>query len=217
MHISILKRVGIVLILVGAFDIAFMVWCITNGRSYSSSLNIFALVAGILLVRSGLKTARWVATISSFMLVACAGLLIVMPFIFPIGYWLAVLRSGVAAPSIVVALLLLALLYWVRQQTLRPEVLEAQRAAGLSEPRTKRAMGFGFSLSVLLVPLLGFTLHGATAHQAIEKAKQQLGGNYRYVVTSMGVRANTKGTSVFAIVAAYNDTELKSIPVSWQK
>jgi hypothetical protein len=205
MHLPILKRCGQVLIVVGALDIALMIWYVANGSSYSSSLNIFAVVGGILLVRGGLKTSRWVAALATFMLAASVLGLVVMPFMYPLGYWLAVLRSGAGA---IVSL---------GQQVLRSEVLEAQRAAGLPPPRTKLALMVGSALPLLLVLLLGFTFRGDTAHEAIRRAEQQLGGNYRYAVTSLQMSSNLDGTSVFAIVAAYNDTELKNIQVSWKE
>jgi len=218
MHSKVLKRCGLVLIAVGSLDIAYMVWCIANGRSYSSSLNIFALVGGILLVRGGLKTARWVATLSSFMLAACGVGLVVMPFMYPIGYWAAVLRSGVgSAVSLIVAGAFCVLLFWVRRQVMCPEVRHAQLAAGLSPPKTKVAVAIGAALPVLIVVLLGFMFRSDTAQEAVRRAGQQLGGGYHYVVTSMQMRSNMKEKSVFAVVAAYNDTELKSIQVSWKE
>ena len=48
---STLKQAGKILIIVGAIDIAAMIACIFAGQSYSSSLNVFALAAGIFLFR----------------------------------------------------------------------------------------------------------------------------------------------------------------------
>lgn len=218
MHANILRRCGFVLIIVGAIDIAYMVWCIANQVTYNSSFNIFALVGGILLVRGGLKTARWVATLSTFMLAACGVTLVVMPFLYPAGYWMAVLRHGSGLViSFVIAASLIALLIWVRQQVLHPAVLQALLAAGLPAPRTKVAAGVGLALPVLLVILLRLILQGDTAHEAIRRAELQLGRKYHYVVTSMQMSSNMKGKSVFAIVTAYNDAELKSIQVSWKE
>lgn len=59
-----------------------MVWCIANDRSYSSSLNVFALVAGILLVRGSLKTARWVAMGASFLFAGGALAIVALPFMY---------------------------------------------------------------------------------------------------------------------------------------
>jgi hypothetical protein len=218
MYTKIIRRCGIVLIVVGVLDIAYMIWCIANQVSYSSSFNVFALVGGILLVHGGLKTARWVAQLSTFMLVACGGILLVMPFMYPFGYFMAVLRHGSGLIlSLGFAVALFALLIWVRQQVMHPEVRQAQLAAGLPPPRIKQAVAVGTALPLLIVTLLGFMFRSASAREAIRRAEQQLGGSYRYVVTNMQMQSNMNGKSVFAIVAAYNDTELKSIEISWKE
>ncbi len=49
---AILKRVGLVLIAVGLCDIIFMIYCVSQGQSYSSSFNIFAVIAGVLFATS---------------------------------------------------------------------------------------------------------------------------------------------------------------------
>jgi hypothetical protein len=59
-HIPILKCVGGVLLIVGLVDIAVMIYCIANRISYSSSFNIFAVVAGIFLLRGNLRAASLV-------------------------------------------------------------------------------------------------------------------------------------------------------------
>ena len=218
MHKPILKRCGIVLIVVGALDIAYMVWCIANDRSYSSSLNIFALVAGILLVRGSLKAARWVAMGASFLFAAGALAIVGLPFIYPIGYWFAVLRhrAGVAV-TIVIALALMSVLFWIRQQLLRSEVLKAEQDAGVRAPRVRLAAIIGAFLPVLLVAVLSMMLHGGTAKEAIRRARQELGGNYQFVVTSMQMNSTTTEKNVAAVVTAYNDTEVRSILVKWKE
>jgi hypothetical protein len=42
----ILRRVGLALIVFGMLDIAVMIYCIANAVSYSSSFNVFAVLAG---------------------------------------------------------------------------------------------------------------------------------------------------------------------------
>ena len=51
---AILRRVGLLLIVIGVLDVGYMIYCIVNGESYSSGLNIFAIVAGIFLIRGHL-------------------------------------------------------------------------------------------------------------------------------------------------------------------
>ncbi len=218
MHTKILKRSGLVLIVVGALDIAYMIWCISKGVSYSSSFNIFALVGGILLFRGGLKTARWVATLSTFMLAGCGVAILVVPFMYPLGYWIAVFRFGVGVGiSLLVSAVLLGLLYWLRQQMMDPSVREAQLAAGLLPPKTKSAIAAGIILPIALMALLSIMFRGDTAREAMRRAEQQLGGNYHYVVTNMQMSSNMTDKIVVAIVSAYSDTELKSIQVRWKE
>ena len=73
-HLPILKRVGKVLIIIGLVDIAVMIYCIANSISYSSSFNIFAVIAGVFLYRGSLRTAVITTWLSSIFIVMLAGL-----------------------------------------------------------------------------------------------------------------------------------------------
>jgi hypothetical protein len=87
--LSVLKRVAKVLIAVGLVDIAYMVYCIANGQGYSSSLNIFAVIAGIFLWRGHLGAVRIVTRFSALMLTAATGIvLFLLPTLQPAGLWL---------------------------------------------------------------------------------------------------------------------------------
>ena len=89
---SILRRAGLVLVAVGLIDIGWMIYCIVNGISYSSSLNIFAVIAGILLIRGGLRTAGIVRWLATFFVSAFAALVAIFPFLQPVGLTLAEIR-----------------------------------------------------------------------------------------------------------------------------
>ena len=56
-YVHILKRVGGVLLVVGLIDIGVMIYCAVNRISYSSSFNVFAVIAGIFLLRGSLGAA----------------------------------------------------------------------------------------------------------------------------------------------------------------
>src|SRR5215813_8794972 len=90
---SSLKVVGIILIIVGLLDIGWMIWCIAHRQGYSSSFNIFAVIAGILLVRGSLRTANVVASFSAFFLSGLLGALVIIPFLVPFDLVLAYLRA----------------------------------------------------------------------------------------------------------------------------
>lgn len=218
MHAQILRRCGLVLIAVGTVDVAFMIWCIVHRVSYGSSFNFFAVIAGVYLVRGSLKAASAVALFSTFMLASWVAFLLVLPLLYPLGYWIAVLRhhSGMAI-AMPVAVALFVLLVWVRKQVLHPTVREARLAAGLSPPKTKLALGVGVAIPLVAVSLGMHMSRGDTAREAMRRAEQQVGGQYQYVLTGLKVSSSSKGRHVSASVAAYNDAELRDVWVSWDE
>jgi hypothetical protein len=46
-------------------------------------------------------------------------------------------------------------------------------------------------------------------------ALQQVGEGYRFHVGSLNITKNNQGTFVSSVVIAWNDKEIKNIPVSW--
>jgi len=214
--IKILKRTGIILIIIGVLDIVYMIWCMMNGRSYSSSFNIFAVIGGVFLVRGSLKAARWISMFLSFTLSACLCGAVTVPFMFPLGYWSAVFRNGVGATlSVLFAIGMLVLLYWLRRELQNPEVVRAQVEAGVPCAKTVQPILAGIGLMMAIVVFLTLLLRGETAREATQRAEQQLGGTYHYVVTSLYIQSNMKEKSVLAVVDAYNDSELKSVQIRW--
>lgn len=83
-HRAVLKRVGLVLVAVGLADVAVMIYCIATRQSYSSSINVFAVAAGVFLIRGSLAAAHWVACFSAFLLAVLIGrIFILFPFLQP--------------------------------------------------------------------------------------------------------------------------------------
>jgi hypothetical protein len=221
MHKPILTRCGAVLIAVGCLDIAFMVWCIVHHQSYFSSLNIFAVVAGVAIVRGSLRTARTVEFFVTFMLVAfCAGSLL-LPVMYPLDYWGAVIRHQLGGIQLVASIgafaAVLVLLGWVRREVSRPVVRQAQLAAGMALPSTALAIGIGVGLPIFMLVVVALMSRSDTGREAVRRAEQQLGGTYRYVITSMSTSSGAKGRDVRASVAAYNDLEVRDVEVQWSE
>src|SRR6266700_7722065 len=115
---AILKRVGLVLVVIGLIDVGVMVYSIVNRQSYSSSFNIFAVIAGIFLMRGGLRTAGLVRWFSVFMLVGFLALAVVAPFLQPLDLSLTELRlnPGSFLIGVIFYFFVLGLLYWVARQ-----------------------------------------------------------------------------------------------------
>ena len=84
-YLSPLRRAGKVLLVVGLLDIGVMIYCIVNDVSYASSFNIFAVIAGLLLIQGSLKAASVVRWFSLFMASALVSVAVVSPALQPLG------------------------------------------------------------------------------------------------------------------------------------
>jgi len=218
-----LRVVGIVLIVVGFLDIGWMIYCIANGESYSSSFNIFAVIAGILLIRGGLRTARVVAFFTAFMLSGFIGVLLVLPLIMPFDLVLACLKVYPASFGcyLLLAVFILALLGWIYSRLTAPLVTAAivekypRYASFWRRPRN----GFvvGALLVIVLVVVVGFMLHGASGQRACAEAKLKVGDRYKYCVSSLSMQSSGGRTHVAALVVAYNQKDIKRVEVQWNE
>jgi hypothetical protein len=218
-----LKIVGIALIVVGALDIGWMTYCLLHRMSYSSSFNILAVVAGILLMRGGLRTASVVAYVSALMLSAFGGLLIILPILMPFDLLLAYLKLepltfGGALLFVICSLVFLG---WVYARLTEPTI---QSAIAESHPRftsfwRRPKTGFlvGGLLIVVFTVLLGLMMHGATAGRAVAEARSKVGDDFKFGVTRLNMISSNGRTHVSAVVTAYNEREIKDVAVEWDQ
>ncbi|HLC42162.1 MAG TPA: hypothetical protein VJO34_11140 [Methylomirabilota bacterium] len=218
-----LKVVGIALIVVGALDIGWTIYYIAHRMGYSSSFNVFAVIAGVLLIRGGLRTANVVAFFSAFMLSGFIGLFTVLPFLMSLDLIAAYLRLYPVpfGGSLLLAICVLILLGWVYRRLTSPPVLAAiaERHPRYTSFWRRPRGGFlaGVLLVVILVVGLSFLMHGATAQQAVTKAKEKVGEGYKFHVSSWSTRSSRGRTHVEAVVIAYNQREIKEIQVEWEE
>jgi len=212
---AILQRVGLAWIIFGFADIAFMIYCIARGQSYSSSFNIFAVVVGFFLMRGDLGATTVVTWFSAFALTGFIGVILIFPFFQPIGLLIVQAKLdplGAVALGLM-SLAVFVLLGWSYKQLRSAPVLEARKATGRSIKVPWLAVGLGIALITFLSLMLGMTLKGAMGEKAVELARQQLGPNYHYFAQSF----STGGGHTRAVVAAYNDNKIKYLPVEWSE
>lgn len=215
-HRIILKRVGVVLVIVGALDIAYMAYCIANNQSYSSSLNIFAVIAGIFLVRGSLQAARIITWFSAFMLAGILGAVVLwLPFTQPLGLWATEFRLNPIGTVllILIAPVAIVLLFWVYRQLRSSLVVQARVAVGQGAAPPRSAFVIGLALAVGLAVMVHLTITGESGAKAVQLAQAQLGADYKYHVTGM----QWSGGHYRASVTAYRDNEVKSVEVEWQQ
>lgn len=217
-HLSVLRRVGRAQIVVGLLDIGLMVYCVVRGLPYQSSFNIFAVVAGVFLVRGNLRAAGIVLWFAAFMLAGLGCLVVGWPLIVPPGLMLAELRLYTVsfASSLIFGAAAVGFLYWVTQQ-LRPLPVLPARMWGFTAGSLRSAITAGMALFVILAVATGFMLNGQSAKRAVEVATSQLGSGYAYHVSSIHWMSRGHGTEVSAVVTAWNAREIRNVPVHWHE
>ena len=89
-----LKRVGAALIVVGALDVGYMIFCIMHRISYSSSFNIFAVICGIFVWRGQPWFLKWVPRACAFFAALLSGSLILSPSFMPLPLQAAEFRNN---------------------------------------------------------------------------------------------------------------------------
>lgn len=207
------KKAGTVLVLIGILDIGFMVYFISNNMSYSSSFNIFSIIAGILLIRGGVKTASIVRWISVFFATAFIGVLLATPITTPLGLLATQIKLSPLATigTYLVSIAFIAVLVWVYLQLSSVKSLELISRAGYNVGKPKFAFIAAVVLLVAFGGLMSALMSGESAEKAKLLAKEQLGSEFNYRVSSI----TTSGNSGSAIVTAYNSTEIRSVYVQW--
>ena len=212
-HLKILRKLGIALVIFGLLDIGMMIYCIKNEINYSSSFNIFAVIAGIFLLRGGLKTAGYVAFFSAFMLTAFAGLLVIFPFMEPLALRLITLQLYpiFTVSTYLLMPILIGFVYWIYRTSTSEPVLVAREVAGLSDKKPKLAFILGGLLVAVLSPIMYSLNYGKNAEIAKSKAAELYGQEYSYHVTSMSF----SGGHSFVRLKAYKEGEIKVVKVSW--
>ncbi len=197
----------------GILDVLLMIYTVMNESSYSSSLNIFAIAVGILLMRGNARTARVVRWMSGFLVISMMGALLILLAMTPTGLFVTQMKLDAVATLMpfITTLIVMILMAWVFWQLSGGAQLEAMSASGFRTGPPFTAAVFGVLISAVLVYLLVIMLGGEQGDRARALAREQLGDGYAYHVTSMNI-VNDSGQ---AIVVAYNNNEVQYVQVSW--
>lgn len=219
LDLPILQRVGTVMIAIGVIDICAMIYFVSNGQSYSSSFNIFGLIAGILLRRGGLRTASLVRWLACTMLPATAlmglGFLAMQPSDLTVTE--VRLYPGTSFISTAFFIGYAVLLIWLFRELGRAPVLAARAAAGRPLRNMRIPFALGVIGSIAGAMLMVYLLGGARANRAETMAAAKLGAGYRYHTSSMNVITSNGDTAVTALVVAWNEKSVINVPVYWQE
>ena len=210
-HLRVMRRAGLALAGIGLLDIASCFVSLARGESYSSSLNIFALVAGILVYRGNASAAKFVVSGLSFLLGGFLLLPVVMPVLMPVRLlWLQLrLSPWPLLQTLAFYVALLAVLYWTRETLGALPV----HGGGKKAPPLYRsvAAAVGAGIPLLLAVVLPLFMHSAAGRRAVAEAQGKVGPGYSFHVQQL----NTSGSAGSAIVVAYSDSEIREVAVEW--
>ena len=220
-HLSVLKRTGVVLVTVGVLDIGLMIYAIMSSTSYSSSLNFFAVIAGIFILRGSLRAASLVRSFALFFAAALVAVLVVSPFIQPLDLTLTQARlnpGGFATLTLFLALAL-ALFVWVARELGSPPVREAQASGGnpLTARRTVIPVSVGVALALLVAIVSAFVQRSESGSRAMQDARTKLGESYNYHVSSLNYNFSGGVTRVSGAVSAWKADTVQIVPFEWRE
>jgi hypothetical protein len=149
------------------------------------------------------------------MLAAFIGLIFLFPFFQPYGLFVA--QAKINPIEFVTLSIILTVLFvflgWVYRQLRSAPVLAALQVNGYTTAVPKLAFGIGMVLVIFLAIVSNMILNGSVGNKAVGLARQKLGPSYSYAAQSIQWN-NGHG---HAVVAAYNDQEIKYITVEWSE
>jgi hypothetical protein len=218
-HYPALKRTGLVLLIVGILDIGLMAYAMFNQIAYMSSLNIFAVIAGIFLLRGNLRAASIVRRFALFLLAACISVSLVLPLLQPID--LIVTRAQLDPLAFlgyfVFLVLALVLFSWLIRELGSTPIRLAYKKAGLPARSSGIPLALGIGLAVILAAVGTLVQHSESGIRAVRETREKLGDGYRYHVSSFSYNSSSKGESVSGVVTAWKSGSVKDLPFQWRE
>ena len=218
-YLPILRRVGLALIVVGVIDVGLMIYCITHRMAYGSSFNVFAIIAGVFLMRGSLRAAGLIARAAAFMLTGFLGMVLTWPLFLPPSLALVQLRIHRLEFMAFLAVFsaMLGWLFWIVRQLRSQSVLDAIARSAGKRPSLRGSILAGAAIVMIVVTLSGFSHKSESTRRAEQIAARQVGEGYNLKVTEIRIVWKTNGKTIYAMVKAWNDHEIREIPVSWDE
>lgn len=220
-HLTVLKRTGLVLVTVGVLDTGLMIYSIMSRTSYSSSLSIFAVMAGILLLRGSLRAASVVRSFALFFAAALVSVLVVSPLLQPSDLTLTQVRlnPGASAALALFIALTLALFFWVARELGSAPVLDAQKSSGQAPTarRTAIPVVLGMALALVVATVSVLVQRSESGKRAMLEARIKLGEGFKYHVSSMNYNSSGGVTRVSGTITAWKAETIQSVPFAWKE
>ncbi len=211
-----LKKVGLSLIIVGLIDIGILTICLFQGIPYFSSFNFFALISGLILIKSvNVKFGRIIGTISSFLITVLLGIILILLIHVPFRFWITYAEYKLENLMLIISFFVINLSYlvWINLK------LTGKKASAITPENNNRIADFflktssgyimGCFLVLLLLIITVFIYKNENTKFAIKKAKNHFSTDYDYFVSSY---QTVNGVSEITITA-FNDSKIESFEI----
>lgn len=218
--LPILKRVGTVLAIAGFIDIAVMVSCIFAGVAYSSSFNIFAVIAGFFLIRGNLRAASIVRRAAVFFFFGFGSAIVLVLVVQPLDLTMTQIRLNpwTFFMTGIIVILMLSLLLWVSKELGRQEIVLAFTNAGMKPPNARRVAIVTVAFIGMIATVAAIVLNDdASIEKAKRLAQQEADEGHKFHVNSLKISVTDKGRRITATVVSWNENEIKDILVEWSE
>lgn len=214
---KIIKRSGAILATLGFIHLAVALYCTIQGISYPLAFSFFAVITGGILLGDNLRAATLARWIAAFGLGGLLVFTLALLFILPLDLILTYVRLQPVAvvPSMVGTIVMLGSLFWLCCELGRQPIESALRAARMKPYDIGIAAVVGAVLAAIVATFLGLLLNGESATRIESLAQQALQGAYHYQVTSLSVSKSNQGTAISGVITAWNENEIKQIPIEW--
>lgn len=223
-YLKVLRRCGCVLFALGSIDLA-AVLVETNLLKASTLQGDFltvravgVFIAGMVLWTGSHGAAYVIRWLSLFVLSGAIVGSSMLLLLQPLGLTVAIVER--ATPDVIIRILMyslgVAICYWLQRQLVSDAVVQELRRWGTEIGSMKSAPYLAVTLVLVFVFENVLSVSREREH-AVNLAERQFGERYRYYARSVSVREGRNGKSFSANVVAWDDHELKSIPVSWQE
>jgi hypothetical protein len=176
-----LKCAGTTLVLLGCIGLCAQLWAYWQDIEYHSSIGVISIVVGILFLRYGLRTAKYIR------LLALVGLPLTLlygaiaVFILPFDYLLISLHltPGVWITGSLQGGFYIIFLFWLQNILGREEIAYTQVEHRITPSSTTRPLWSGVALSLGLALILYWALHSYYAKEAVDLARKNFGPDYK--------------------------------------
>jgi hypothetical protein len=111
----------------------------------------------------------------------------------------------------------LGLLFWLIKELGREPIKAARASAGRKQRDMRIPVAAGVGLVIVMGTFMALLLGGESASRAKAMGEQQLGSGYRFHISSLNISKNNQGTFISGVVTAWNDNEIKNVPVHWEE